>query len=130
MSGKLNKFKDRSVEFIEAMDVAEGVECDVYKFVNDDSCDLGIIRIKPGCETPRQIVLKGDKTVEGYISGEGGLSIISADGTYKKVAAQNGLEIVINIGESMQWIATDDSELVAYEICYPPYEPGRFRNLS
>ena len=130
MSGKLNKFKDRSVEFIETMDVAEGVECDVYKFVNDDSCDLGIIRIKPGCETPRQIVLMGDETIEGFFTGKGKLSIIFADGREKEFDTLNGLEVKVGIGDKMQWIAAGNSELVAYEICKPPYEPGRFKNLN
>jgi hypothetical protein len=30
----------------------------------------------------------------------------------------------------MQWFADDDSSLTAYEICYPPYEDGRYENIS
>ena len=95
MSDKLGKFKNRPVEFIETMDVADGVECDVYKFVNDDSRDLGIIRIKPGCKTPCQIVLMGDETIEGFFTGKGKLSIIFADGREKEFDTLNGLEVKV-----------------------------------
>ena len=62
---RLNSFnfegKDMSVNFIEMMEVVEGVECDVYEFIGDKSKDLGIIRIKAGGKTPLQKVLKGEK---------------------------------------------------------------------
>jgi hypothetical protein len=36
----------------------------------------------------------------------------------------------ISIGDIIQWRADDNSDLEVYEICFPPYEPGRFKNLS
>ena len=30
----------------------------------------------------------------------------------------------------MQWEADKDSDLVAYEICFPPYEDGRYQNIE
>lgn len=117
------------VEFVETMDVAEGVSCDVYKFVGDDTKDLGIIKIDVGCKTPLQKVLKGDRTIEGYISGEGKL-IVSKDGENKiyEVGDSEKLSVEVNIGETMQWQA-GDKQLIAYEVCFPPYEDGRYENL-
>ncbi len=129
MPEKLNKFKNSPVEFVETMDVSAGVECDVYKFVNNDSCDLGVIRIKSGCKTPRQLVLAGDKTVEGFISG-GGRLVIESNDDKQEYAAQSGLRILVEIGQIMQWQAAFGTDLVVYEICQPPYQPGRFKNLS
>ena len=72
--------KSQQVEFVEALDVAEGVKCDSYKFVGDKTKDLGVIKIGPGSKTPLQKVLKGDRTIEGFVSGEGKLIIQRADG--------------------------------------------------
>lgn len=121
----------QKVSFIETMDVADGVTCDVYKFVGDDTKDLGIIKIKSGHKTPLQRVLKGDRTVEGYISGTGKL-VVSNDGIDKPYEVKDGdtLSVSVNIGETMQWIAGEDNPLTAYEICFPPYEDGRYENLN
>jgi hypothetical protein len=121
--------KELPVNFVETMQVAEGVECDVYKFVGDDSKDLGIIRVEAGHRTPMQRVLKGAHTIEGYISGRGGLVITEFDGEEKIYNAGMGLEVDVKIGEVMQWRAAPDSDLEVYEICFPPYESGRFENL-
>lgn len=43
---------------------------------------------------------------------------------------KNRPEITVNIGDVMQWEAAPDSSLVAYEICYPPYEEGRYEELA
>lgn len=118
-----------AVAFVETMKVAEGVECDVYEFVGDKSKDLGIIRVKAGHRTPLQKVLKGERTVEGYISGKGSLTIASG-GAKKVYVAEKGLEVEVKIGETMQWQAAPDSDLEVYEICFPPYEAGRFVNLD
>ncbi|HOI97155.1 MAG TPA: hypothetical protein PLA19_01470 [Candidatus Pacearchaeota archaeon] len=39
------------------------------------------------------------------------------------------MKIGVKIGETMQWQADDDSDLEVYDVCYPPYETGRFQNL-
>lgn len=121
------------VAFVETAEVIEGVACDVYKFSGDDTRDLGIIRIDPGYNTPKQRILKGDKTVEGYVSGKGKLVIISADGIQTEYSVGHGepAPFSLNVGasETMQWFADPDSDLITYEICYPPYEEGRFENL-
>ncbi len=120
----------KPLKFVETTKVGSGVECDVYEFVGDKLKDLGIIKIKAGCKTPLQKVLKGEKTIEGYLSGEGRLVITDLSGKQKIYPAKNGLEVEVKIGETMQWQAADNSDLEVYEICYPPYESGRFENLG
>lgn len=119
----------QKVSFIETTNVAQGVKCDIYKFEGDGSKDLGVIKIGPNCKTPLQKVLKGDKTIEGYISGEGKL-IVTTGGKDKIYQAKESekFSVDVNIGETMQWQA-GEKPLVAYEICFPPYEDGRYENL-
>lgn len=126
--------KEQPVSFIETMRVADGVDCDVYVFIDDSSKDLGVIRISPGSKTPLQKILKGEKTVEGYISGKGKLTITKTDGKQEVYLADGESKepIVVNveIGELMQWEADEETGLVVYEICFPPYEDGRYENLK
>jgi hypothetical protein len=122
------------VEFIETTkEVSPGAECDVYKFVGDDTKDLGIIRIEPGCKTPLQRVLNGDKTIEGYVSGSGRLTVRRSNNIITIVdltgEPTDHLSIEVKVGDTMQWKASPNSKLVAYEVCIPPYADGRFENL-
>ena len=80
--------KELPVSFVETMQVTNGVECDIYTFDGDTAKDLGIIRIKPAGKTPLQKVLKGDRTIEGYISGKGKLTITQPNG--KQIRCRNG----------------------------------------
>src|SRR5882757_2719846 len=92
------------VSFVETMTVKEGVECDVYKFVSDDSKDLAIVKVSRGYKTPLQRILLGMKTIEGYVSGEGTLSVHSTDGaakTYQFKPDENAGEVVVEIGQIM-----------------------------
>lgn len=106
---KLDSFqwdgKSQPVSFIETIDVTTGVQCDVYTFDGDNTKDLGIIRIEPGFKTPLQKVLKGDKTIEGYISGKGKLVITKADKTKVEYTVdeqtQKPFEVEVAIGEKM-----------------------------
>ena len=110
-----------------------GVECDVYDFVGDNSMDLGIIRIDPGCKTPRQKVLKGDRTVEGFVGGNGMLIIENENGHCRACPVYSQMELPfsteVEIGDVMQWRADIDSALTVYEICKPKYKDGRYTNL-
>ncbi len=125
--------RPQAVSFVETSQVTDGVECDVYKFDGDTEKDLGTIRIKPGKKTPLQKILQGERTVEGHVSGTGRLTVTSPDGqqrVYQFVeAAEPTGPITVAIGERMQWEAAADSDLVAYEICFPPYQDGRFENI-
>lgn len=124
----------QTLEFIESVGVTDGVECDVYSFEGDDSKDLGIIRIDSGCKTPLQRVLGGERTIEGFISGKGQLFITRQDGSEEVYAVgedpEEDLAVEVNVGDLMQWQASIDSDLIAYEVCYPPYEDGRYENLE
>ena len=125
---------EQSVTFTETIQVTDGVECDIYAFDGDKTKDLGIIRIKSGGKTPLQKILKGDRTIEGYISGKGKLTITKTDRSQKiyKVGEELKEPIVISvaIGEQMQWEADSESNLKAYEICFPPYKDGRYENIK
>jgi len=132
---KLFTFEGRTqpVSFVSNAEVTRGVVCDVYSFIGDPSKDLGIIKVEPGCKTPLQKVLKGERTIEGYFSGKGRLIVKTNDSS--EVVYRVGdypfesYFVTIGIGETMQWQAAEDSNLVVYEICFPPYEDGRFENL-
>lgn len=128
------KDKNQAVTFVETVHVADGVDCDVYTFDGDSTKDLGIIKIKPGCKTPLQKVLKGDNTLEGFISGKGKLTITNIDGDEKVCSVDETTKkpftVSVQIGELMQWEAHSASNLTAFEICYPPYEDGRYENIK
>jgi len=128
--GKLTEFKGESIKFVETSEVKEGVFCDVYTFFDTDEKDLGIVEVKAGYSTPLQKVLKGDKTLEEIVDGEGVLTVTDAEGneiTYEQTS-DNHEPVEVKVGEFVQWKAITD--LMFYEICYPPYEEGRFENLS
>lgn len=125
---------DRAVSFKERNDIIDGVVCDVYSFVGDDRKDLGIINIKAGKKTPLQKVLSGDRTIEGYLSGKGKLTIVKKNGgaiVYEFDGKTELTKIIpVSVGEIMQWEADENSELIVSEIRYPPYEDGRFENIK
>lgn len=127
--------KAQPVTLVNKIQITEGVECDAYSFIDDKEKDLGIIRIKPGAKTPQQKVLAGEKTIEGYVSGKGKLTLKRADGP-EAIYWVGGEEtkgpfsVPVNVGDIMQWEAAPDSQLVAYEICFPPYKDGRFENIE
>jgi len=123
-------FLNESVDFVENIKVKKGVVCDIYSFKNNQEKDLGIVRVETGKKTPLQKVLKGDKTLEGYLSGSGVLTITNLSGqeiihSFEKNSDIS--EVEVNVGELMQWESIED--LVFYELCYPPYQEGRYQNL-
>lgn len=133
MNEPLTKFQHHQVAFVRTDQIKDGVECDVYEFVDDASKDLAIVRVEAGCNTPLQRVLLGDSTTEGYLSGEGQLLVSDAEGHttvygYSE-AGQATNPVDVSIGQIMQWHAGDEA-LVFYEICKPPYQEGRFENLD
>ena len=132
-SEKLTNFGDPEspVTFIEYVEVKDGVDCDVYSFDDDQNRDLAVVTVAQGVKTPRQLVLDGVTTTEGYISGKGTLSVESPDGHVEIIYfdEQNPGSVMVKVGDVMQWTADPDSELVFSEVCIPPFEPGRFENL-
>ena len=125
--------KPLAVSFVETQTVKEGVECDVYTFTDDDSEDLAIVRVTKGFKTPLQRVLSGTKTTEGYLQGEGTLTVHTAKGeekSYDFKIGDDAREVEVEVGQTMQWHANGDTDLTFYEICDPPYQDGRFENLG
>jgi hypothetical protein len=130
---KLTSFHKQHVNFVETQIVKEGVFCDIYSFDQDNSKDLGIVTVTKGFKTPLQRILQGDRTIECFMSGVGTLNITKDDGRVEKYEFTNQSEvgeIVVEIGEIMQWEAGKNNDLIFYEICYPPYQDGRFKNIS
>lgn len=133
---KLTQFvlsgKSVPVRFIETQTVKEGVECDIYVFTADSSKDLAIVRVAKGYKTPLQRVLLGDRTIEGFYDGVGTLTVRSASGQTDEYAfnPSDNKEVVVEVGQIMQWYANGDTDLTFYEICEPPYADGRFENLD
>jgi hypothetical protein len=127
-------FFDRTyaIRMTGSMAVAEGVVCDTYIFEEDDSRDLGIIKVQTGFKTPLQRVVGGTRTSESYVAGAGHFRYGHDELTY---GVQIGPEVNIpfaidmNRGNVMQWAADLGQPLVAAEICWPPYADGRFENL-
>jgi hypothetical protein len=116
--------------FIESSEVFPGVTCDVYIHPETKIQDLGIITIEAGKKTMPQKVLNGTETIEGYISGKGRLIITQLDGEkliFEVGPDSEGFSQIVEVGEIMQWQA--DEDLVVFEICYPPYQGGRYENL-
>lgn len=125
--------KSLAVSFIETMQVKEGVECDVYRFVEDSTKDLAIVRVQGGYKTPLQKVLKGEETIEGFHEGKATLTVTPL-GSKPQVHSFDsihdvGKEVIISVGQLVQWDADKDAGLIFYEVCTPPYEDGRFENL-
>lgn len=122
------------VLYVESIQVKEGIVCDVYKFKDDPEKDLAIVTVSEGAKTPLQKILKGDVTIEGYISGNGKLVITDLNGVKHEHRVGNELSktfsLAVQRGELMRWQADEKSTLSFYEICFPPYEDGRFENLA
>lgn len=108
---------------------APGVTVHEYDFVGDDSRDLALIEITPGCETPVHRVNKGIKTLEIYVSGEGSITIARPNGNIKDMPwhPQWGKKVIeVRIGDLMQIHAAKKTALLFAEICWPKWDPTRF----
>lgn len=127
---KLKSFQGQTVIFTETVKVKEGVEADIYTFSNDTSKDLAIVRVTVGYKTPLQRILKGEKTIEGFLSGKGTLAVRHPNETQDVFTYPDSsqTEVTVRMGDIMHWSA--DTDLTFYEICWPPYEDGRFEDLS
>jgi hypothetical protein len=127
---KVTTFQGEAVTYMETQQIIEGVEADLYLFTGNSSKDLAIVRVAAGHTTPLQRILTGEKTVEGYLDGHATLTVTHMDNTQSVISYPGNAnqEISVAINETMQWLA--DSDLTFYEICWPPYEDGRFKNLD
>ncbi len=135
---RFEKFKiegqELSIIFMEMIDVKEGVKCETYQFSDDDLKDLAVIYVESGNKTPLQRVLNGQKTVQGFCTGKGTFTLTKENGEKEmfEVNDESGKEFYkeIKVGEIMQWQAAPDSDLVVYEVYYPPYQDGRYEDLD
>lgn len=126
---KLSEYNSQPIKFIESSTVKDGVICDVYEFINDESKDLGIVNVQKGHKTPLQLVVEGEKTLEIFQEGRGVLTVIDQNEDKREYHfPSKQLEVEVKVGEKMQWEALED--LIFAEVCYPPYKEGRFKNLS
>lgn len=135
MPEKIESFQHNSrplkAEYQETTEVTQGVFCDVYTHPETQRRDLAIVSVEPGYSTPIQRIAKGKYTIEGYVSGNGVLTIQHTDGSKSEFpvdASKEGFSHTVEVGELMQWKADSDASepLVFFEICFPPYEDGRF----
>ena len=111
----------------EASEVTDGVFCWAYKNPNDNEKDLGIVLVSAGYSTPRQLVKKGDETVEVFFAGKGKFYIERSNYILEFVCDENRIfEMEVLVGDIMHWEAPEDSDLIFYEICYPPFTKERF----
>jgi len=120
-----NFWQGEIVSFVESNLVTKGVICNVYSYDKDGTKDLGIISVKAGEKTPLQKVLRGDKTIEGYIEGKGKLVVDDKEYLFPN---DENKEVEVKVGQTMQWHA--ETDLKFYEICFPPYKDGRYEDLD
>ena len=120
-----------STKFEETQTVKAGVECDIYSFIDNKSMDLAIVRVERGYKTPLQRIRQGNKTVEGFVSGKGVLTVqVGGESkTYSFDDSNIDQPVVVGIGQIVQWEADHDVDLVFSEVCDPPYVDGRFEDL-
>lgn len=120
---------EMDIAFVKTEQIRAGVFCDIYSFVGTQDMDLAIVTVSAGHATPRQRVLGGMRTLEVYISGKGRLDLVEA-GSARSYPVTDGHELQVEVvrGMEMQWHA--DNDLVFAEICVPPYEEGRFLDLT
>jgi hypothetical protein len=67
------------------------------------------------------------------MDGAGRLTVWSTEGAVHSYDFSNNdetREVVVRVGEMMQWEAHRDASLTFYEICEPPYVDGRFENVT
>ena len=122
------------ISFIETQIVADGVTCDSYAIKDDDSRDFAIIKVDKKCRTPVQKVIKGKKTIEGFLAGTGNLVTYSRNKRRQSIYTYGGADgcepVRVKVGEKMQWVAGDTDDLYFFEICQPPFKQGRFKNVT
>ena len=67
-------------------------------------------------------VSKGSRFNQIYIPKE-------MESVFEVSPEHEGFSHPVEIGEIMQWQADENESLVVFEICFPPYQDGRFENL-
>lgn len=112
-------------------EVKKGVMCDVYSVVDRTDVDFAFVTMKGGSTTPLQRVVGGDRTTEIHVSGIGQFFFQENDGAEPKLFnLEEGKPFALDIpvGSTVRWIA--ETDLTFAEVCYPPYEDGRYIDLE
>lgn len=121
------------VKLVDINTVVRGVTCLSYAFLEDSTKDLAMVHVDTGHSTPKQRIKLGEVTIEGFMAGKGVLTVQDSE-THRirhRLSDKSSIrEFSINVGDIMQWRAAANSDLEFYEICKPPYQKGRFENLS
>lgn len=99
MPERINDFQSNVVIYTETTYPNDDTECDVYIFDNDPSRDLAIIKVKPHGQTPKQRVVSGEQTFEGYMSGFGNLCVNDKVYTFPSESLS---EVEVKAGDCMQ----------------------------
>lgn len=109
----------RTIAFEKTLHVTDGVEADLYTFVDDHTHILTIYTVKAGMRTLNRKVTDGQRVIEGYVRGRGTLTVSSASGakdTYYFEKEGHTKDVIVESGQTVQWIAPHDSDLVYYEV--------------
>lgn len=135
MSNRLNSFvvdgEVLNLNYESTNEVKEGVLCDVYSVVGRNDVDLAVVSMKSGSTTPLQRVVGGDRTIEIHVSGIGQFFFLENDTAEPKTfELEEGKPFALDIpvGSTVRWFAGTD--LTFAEVCYPPYEDGRYIDLE
>jgi dipeptidase E len=111
--------RTRVISYVSTKHVSEGVESDIYTFVDDPLRLLTVYTVAPGIKTLLRKVVAGHRVIEGYVKGKGTLTVSSASGakdTYYFEKDGHTKDVIVESGQTLQWIAPNDAELVYYEV--------------
>lgn len=116
---------NREIMYIKSVHIASGIDSDVYSFLDDKSQVLSIVRVKRGVKSPLEKIESANKIIEGFLKGKGTLSVSTFGNnknTYYFETAGYNKEVEIHTGESVQWSAPKDADLIYYKIRDLPKE--------
>jgi peptidase E len=109
----------REIVFVKSVHLSESVDSDVYSFLDDKSQILSIVKVKKGVKTLIETVESNNKIIEGFLKGKGTLTVFlqgnNKNSYYFETAGYNK-EVEILNGQSVQWSAPNDSDLIYYKI--------------
>lgn len=109
----------RTITYLNSVHVSDGVDSDIYTFIDDNSQVLSIVKVKHGFKSPKEKIESHNKVIEGFLKGRGTLSVTFEDGNKNEYYFENeGYNKVIELedGQSVQWTAPKNDDLVYYKI--------------
>ncbi len=115
----------RTISYINSLHVSDGVDSDIYTFIDDNSQVLSIVKVKRGFKSPFEKIMSHNKVIEGFLKGKGTLTVTIEGGTKNEYYFENeGYNKVIELeyGQTIQWTAPKNDDLVYYKIRDLPEE--------